>query len=105
MINRTAILPVSSEQARVKIYVAWKYPKPEGEIRLYMRRIGDVADFAYYTPLAENGGELTFEFDSLLFSREPGRYEGRLEVGNEVFGKPQFVYNNATEVVGVANCV
>lgn len=49
-----------------------------GETALYIKRIGDLAEYAKYYPFEERKNQLTFAFDDVLFDRPGGRYEGRL---------------------------
>lgn len=103
--NRSPLLKIARNNARIKLYMSWSDPKPQGEIRLYIRRFGDASDFAYYIPLSEKGGELSFEFDELLFSRPEGRYRGMLKVGNSEYAYIQLQYVNGTKLVGASNNV
>lgn len=99
--NRKPIHTISRDNPRITIVIHWGDVPPKGEILLYMRRVGEPAEFAVYPPLTENGGELTFQFDELLFVKKQGRYEGRLVIGAGEFGRIQVEYADTTYILGV----
>lgn len=88
---------------RIKLAMAWANGVPDGEVRLYVRRIGEVDEFAYYPALEVAGGELTFQVDNLLFAKGIGRYEARLVVSNIEYTKIQIDYRNTDKFVSVEN--
>lgn len=88
---------------RIKLAMAWATGVPDGELRLYVRRMGEVDEFAYYPALEVAGGEITFQVDSLLFYKGVGRYEGRLVVNNVEYAKIQIDYRNVDKFVSVEN--
>lgn len=49
-----------------------------GETALYIKRMGDVEEYAKYFPFDVLNNQLSFAFDSVLFNRAPGRFLGRL---------------------------
>lgn len=99
--NRSPIHTISRDSPRIKVILHWADVRPAGEILLYMRRVGEPAEFAAYPPLAVSGGELTFMFDDLLFVKKQGRYEGRLVVGAGEYGRVQVEYADTTFILGV----
>jgi hypothetical protein len=83
--------------------MSWGGPVPEGEFRLYVRRLGENEEFAYYPAIQIAGGEITFQVDDLLFEKGTGRYEGRLVVNNQEYAKVQINYKASNTLVAVEN--
>lgn len=98
---RTPIIKVSRDSPRLTITMRWADNPPQGQILLYMKRIGEPAEFAAYPPLAVNGSELLFQFDDLLFVKLQGRYEGRLVIGAAEYGRVQVEYTDTTQILTV----
>lgn len=94
---------VTQESPRVVVTMSWGGEMPEGEYRLYMRRVGETDEFAYYPAIQVAGGEITFQFDSLVFDKGTGRYEGRLVVNSVEYAKMQFDYQASNKIVCVEN--
>lgn len=88
---------------RIKLAMAWAQGVPAGEVRLYVRRIGETEEFAYYPALEVAGGESTFQVDALLFAKGAGRYEARLVVNGVEYTKIQIDYRNTDKFVSVEN--
>lgn len=101
--NRTPIKTITRDSPRITILMQWADIPPQGEILLYMKRVGEPADFAVYPPLEVKGSELTFMFDDLLFIKKQGRYEGRLVIGAGEYGRIQVEYTDITHILGVEN--
>lgn len=99
--NRTPIQYINRDSPRVTIVMQWGNVAPQGEILLYVRRVGDPAEFAVYPPIAVSGSELLFQFDDLLFIRKQGRYEGRLVIGASNYGSVQLEYSDPTRILSV----
>lgn len=79
--NRLGVVRISRARPRIKLTIQWGFDEPQGQILLFMKRVGDQLEFAAYPPIEVNGGEVLFEFDDMLFARKYGRYEGRFTVG------------------------
>lgn len=99
--NRTPIKVISRDNPRIIIVMQWSDIPPPGEILLYMKRMGEPAEFAAYPPLQVKGSELTFQFDDLLFIKKQGRYEGRLVIGAGEYGRIQVQYSDPTHILTV----
>lgn len=95
------IVRISPCSPRVAITMGWGCDVPQGEIALYMKRVGDLAEFAMYPPIEVAGNVLTFEFDDLLFTKLQGRYAGRLVVGAQEYANLHFEYRDTATVIGV----
>lgn len=94
---------VTPSQPRLRISVLWGDSPPLGEIQLYVRRVGQPAPFAVYAPIDESAGQLTFQFDALMFIHAPGRYEGRLVKGVTDIALIEFDYRDTVQIVKVDN--
>ncbi len=94
---------ITYESPRVTVTMTWGSIVPEGEYRLFMRRVGEIEEFAYYPAIQVAGGEITFQFDNLLFSKGTGRYEGRLVVNLQEYVRMQFDYQASNKLVSVEN--
>lgn len=94
---------INRENPRLRVVMDWGSSRPLGMIALFVRRVGDVADFAAYPPIEENGSELLFQFDELLFVRRQGRYVGRLLVGATHFVDIELEYRDRVQVLAVEN--
>lgn len=94
---------INRRSPRVRLTMEWGSSRPLGLIGLYMRRVGDPEEFAVYTPIQEDGAELLFQFDELLFVRPQGRYVGRLLVGATYYASIQIEYRDAVHVLAVEN--
>lgn len=93
---------ITRQHPRLYVNVEWA-AEPEGEVSLWVRRVGDAEEFAYYPALEVWGGRVMFQFDELLFAKLPGRYVGRMLVaGNEVL-TVEFDYVYADKLVSVEN--
>lgn len=79
--NRLGVVRISKGRPRIKLTIQWGYDEPQGQLLLFLRRAGDELEFAAYPPLEVNGGEITWQFDDMLFARKYGRYDGRFTVG------------------------
>lgn len=101
--NRLGVIRISKCAPRVTITMQWNCEEPVGDIALYMRRVGEPMEFAAYPPIQVNGGQMLFQFDDLLFSKEPGRYEGRLKVAGQEYTSIQFEYYNSYKLVSAEN--
>lgn len=101
--SRIGYVRISPCQPRVTVTMGWGCDAPEGEIALYMKRVGDPTEFASYPPISVEGSKLLFQFDDLLFTREQGRYEGRLVVGAREYARLQFEYRDTVSVIAVEN--
>lgn len=99
--NKTPIVHVSRDSPRITVTMKWSDIQPQGQILLYMKRVGERAEFAAYPPLGVNGSELLFEFDDLLFVKKQGRYEGRLMIGPTDYGRVQVQYEDNTRILAV----
>lgn len=88
---------------RLRVVVDWGCNTPEGLTEMYVRRVGDNLEFAAYTPLEVDGGEILFELDDLLFSRATGVYEGRILVGGVQRVVIRFWYTDLVIVRRVEN--
>jgi hypothetical protein len=61
-------------------------------VLLLIRRVGDAADFASYTPINIVGSVLQFQFDALLFDGLYGRYAGTLSYLGNPYASLQFQF-------------
>lgn len=93
---------IDRNNPRIHVYMQWAEP-PEGEITLWVKRVGDTTEFAYYPALEVWGNRVTFQFDELIFSREPGRFSGRLLVAGNEKATIEFQYVAANVVLNVEN--
>lgn len=103
MFTNIPCVQVTQQAPRIKLAMAWANGVPVGEVRLYVRRIGETDEFAYYPALEVTGGEVLFQVDALLFAKGVGRYEGRLVVSNVEYAKIQIDYRNTDKFVSVEN--
>lgn len=94
---------INRESPRVQVTMDWGSGRPDGLITLFVRRVGDPQDFAAYPPIEENGGNLLFQFDELLFVRPQGRYAGRLVVGATEYAEVELEYRDTVRVLAVEN--
>lgn len=85
---------VNRASPRLVVTVHFGTQGQQGTMELYVQRVGEPAEFAVYEPIQVTGGTAIFQFDELLFTKEQGRFEGRLVVGVEPFGCFQFVYDD-----------
>lgn len=93
---------ITKDSPSIYVYMEWAEP-PEGEISLWMKRVGDVEEFAYYPALEVWGNRITFMFDELLLSKAPGRYVGRLLVAGVHKADVYVQYVSATKVLSAEN--
>lgn len=100
---RMGYVRISRCEPRVTITMSWGCDAPPGQINLYMKRVGDPAEFAVYPPIDIRGSVLTFQFDELLFQKLQGRYEGRLVVGVQEYSRLHFEYRDEVKVLDVEN--
>lgn len=70
---------------------------------MYVKRVGEPTEFAAYPPLEIKGDQLLFEFDELLFSKDTGRYAGRLTIGGEDYSTVYLEYVRPYGVTAVEN--
>lgn len=91
---------VTRENPRITVTMQWA-EQPEGEISLWMRRVGDPVEFAYYPALQVWGNQVMFQFDELLFVKQPGRYLGRLLLAGNHIADIEVQYEATTKVVDV----
>lgn len=102
--NRLGVIRISKCAPRVTVTMQWDCEgQPLGAIALYMRRVGEPMEFAAYPPIQVTGGQMLFQFDDLLFSKEPGRYEGRLKVAGQEYATIHFEYYNSYKLVSAEN--
>lgn len=94
---------INRDAPRVQVSVDWGTGRPAGDIVLLMRRVGDPENFAAYAPIEEYGGNITFQFDELLFVRPQGRYRGTLVVGALEYTQIDVEYSDKIKVVSVEN--
>ncbi|MES2704848.1 MAG: hypothetical protein V4649_19590 [Bacteroidota bacterium] len=94
---------VTQQLPRVSVTMSWGGPKPVGEYRLYVKRVGDIEEFAYYPAIEVKGGEAIFQLDDLLFVKGTGRYEGRLVVNTVTYATVQIEYRATNTLVSVEN--
>jgi hypothetical protein len=92
---------ISRCEPRIKVTMKWGCDVPQGQIALYMKRVGEPVEFASYAPIDIQGSQLTFQFDELLFSKKQGRYEGRLMVGVDLKATLHFEYRDNSSVMEV----
>lgn len=97
------MIRVNRAEPRIQITLATCGVRPVGVTNLYMKRVGDVQDFAVYAPLEILGDVYTFQFDELLFSKLQGRYEGRLFIGATKVATVFLEYKDITKVVAMEN--
>lgn len=81
---------VSIDCPRLSVPVVPRTDVIQSEVVMLIRRVGDDADFASYTPISALGNVLVFQFDALLFDGQPGRYAGTLTFGGEPYASLQF---------------
>lgn len=101
MIPRIGYIRISSCAPRVQVTMGWGCDAPQGSINLYMKRVGEPAEFAAYPPISVEGSVLLFQFDDLLFTQAAGRYEGRLVVGAREYRKLHFELVKEDSVLSV----
>ena len=77
---------------RAVVNVNWGCEGPDGEIVMYVKRVGEPDEFAYYPALEVAGGKVVFQFDELLFSKPVGRFQGRILVAGALMGTVQLEY-------------
>jgi hypothetical protein len=65
-----------------------------GETALYIKRVGDVVEYAKYYPFEERTNQLTFAFDDVVFNRPGGRFIGRLVYKGVTVSTIEFVYDS-----------
>lgn len=94
---------VTQEAPRITVVMSWGSDIPQGEFRLYMRRLGEQDEFAYYPAIEVKGGEIIFQLDDLLFSKGIGRYEGRLVINDVEYARLQVDYRTSNTLVAVEN--
>lgn len=94
---------VNRNSPRIYVTMQWADSEPEGEITLWVKRVGDTEEFAYYPALEVWGGRVTFQFDELLFSKLPGRYVGRLLVAGNYKATVEIEYVSADKLLSVEN--
>lgn len=103
MIPQIGYIQISRCAPRVKVTMGWGCDEPLGSITMYMKRVGEPAEFAAYPPISVEGSELLFQFDELLFSRLPGRYEGRLTVGAREYKRLHFEMVHDDKILSVGS--
>ncbi len=94
---------VTQQSPRVTVTMSWGGAKPTGEYRLYMKRVGETDEFAYYPAIEVKGGEATFQFDNLLFAKGTGRFVGRLVIDEVDKATMHFDYRATDTLVNVEN--
>lgn len=93
------ILHVDQNSPRIKVVMKWGAGEPAGEILLYLKRAGDAAEFAVYTPIEVLGSSVTFQFDDILWVQKQGRYVGRLNIAGLDYGLLDIEWTNTTEIL------
>lgn len=99
----TPCVKLTQQSPRISVIMSWGGDQPEGEFRLYVRRMGEADDFAYYPAIEVKGGEAVFQLDELLFAKGIGRYEGRLLVGIVQYAIVQIDYRATNTLIAVEN--
>ncbi len=89
---------VSLDCPRLQVPVQPRTDVVQSEIQLHIRRVGMEADFASYSPISAIGNVLVFQFDSLLFDGQYGRYAGTLVFNNTPYLSLQFEYTPAVSI-------
>ena len=89
---------VSLDCPRLQVPVQPRTDVVQSEIQLHIRRVGMEADFASYSPISTIGNVLVFQFDSLLFDGQYGRYAGTLVFNNIPYLSLQFEYTPAVSI-------
>lgn len=64
-----------------------------GETALYIKRVGDIEEYAKYYPFEERRNQLTFAFDDVVFNRPGGRFTGRLVYKGVTIQTLDFIYD------------
>jgi hypothetical protein len=93
---------VDRNNPRIYVNMQWA-EEPAGVITLWVRRMGEPDEFAYYPALEVWGGRITFQFDELVFEKLPGRFKGRLLVAGIHKADIEFDYVSADKVLSVEN--
>lgn len=65
---------------------------------LFIKRVGDPYESIVYGPSNVLGEYIVFTFDSLLLSREFGRFQARLEIEGKTRTSLQLQYSNITTI-------
>lgn len=94
---------ISRCQPRAVVNMNWGCEEPEGQITLFVKRMGDEEEFAFYPALEVTGGRIVFQFDELLFARKPGRFEGRLLLAGNEQARVQLEYVDDRGLINAEN--
>lgn len=97
------ILHVDQLHPRIVVTMKWGAGQPAGEILLYMKRAGDAAEFAVFTPIQVAGWNVTFQFDDILWVQPQGRYVGRLTVGDLTMAVLDIEWTDKTVMLNAEN--
>jgi len=89
---------VSTSNPRLSVQVVPRSDVVLASVVMLIRRVGDAADFASYTPISITGNVLVFQFDSLLFDGLYGRYAGTLSYLGTPYASLQFQYVSDTGI-------
>lgn len=92
---------VNRANPRISVTMDFGTEGQRGTIEMYVRRVGEPAEFAVYEPIEVTGSVALFQFDELLFTKQQGRYEGRLVVGADGYGCFHFIYDDAHGIVNI----
>lgn len=94
---------ITQQAPRVTLTMSWGEAEPIGEYRLYVKRVGDADDFAYYPAIEVKGGESTFQLDNLVFAKGVGRFEATLVISGVTYARVQLDYRATNTLVSVEN--
>lgn len=89
---------VSTDAPRLNVQTIPRSDVVLSEVELLIRRVGEPADYATYSPISIVGNVLTFQFDSLLFDNLYGRYAGTLSFNGTPYASLQFQYTSAVSI-------
>lgn len=95
------VLQVSESSPRIIVRVRRYTPTSTetGATGLYLSRAGTAGEFAFYEPLQILGEHYTFQFDDLLFTRDEGRYLGRIVIQGVDCGVVQLQLRKETKII------
>jgi len=89
---------VSTDAPRLNVQTIPRSDVVLSEVELLIRRVGEPADYATYSPINIVGNVLTFQFDTLLFDNLYGRYAGTLSFNGTPYASLQFQYTSAVSI-------